>query len=57
MARKDKFGVSLYIPTDLYKDIKENADLRYMPVTTWILQACLERVLQERMYHGDKPKV
>ena len=50
MARKGKHLIALYLPQEIYDRVKDNANLRYVPVSNWILQAILIRLAEEKRY-------
>lgn len=51
MARPGKQQIALYLPKEIYDQIKANADVRYVKISQWIVQACILRLEAERK-HG-----
>lgn len=45
------------VPEELHKLIKERADLKYITITKWVLQAVLEKIAIENKYINPEPGI
>lgn len=48
-SRPRRKRLSVDLPDQLHKDIKESADIRGITITMWVLRACNARIRSERL--------